>query len=295
MKTIKLLLIISQMLVGVKFINAQAVMPNISYMYLSRSSQYELKFLFRDTYGLDPQKDTNFEYIMIPNESMLVNGNKVYHKIRKFPSNKMDTILYFDFDLKVNDKINRGYFNYLYVVDSIKSIPLLDGNFYMHWFLSSNQGGNLIWIKGLGDSRRGWIRDDAGFTPEGSPKLQAICRDNNLVYWYDGYNFFEPYTVKPTCNFDSLFFIQTSISPIKSNVLKIYPNPATSQLNITSNSNIKTILVYNVTCQLVKEINYENNNLKNISLAIDDLAQGMYMVQIIDELDAKLTSKFIKE
>ncbi len=136
MKTIKLLLIISQMLVCVQFINAQAVMSNVSYMYLSRNSQNELKFLLRDTYDIDPKKDTNFEYIMIPSESMLVNGNKVSYKIKKFP-NKVDTILYFDFDLEVNDKINRGYFNYLYVVDSIKSIQLLDSNFYMHWFLSS--------------------------------------------------------------------------------------------------------------------------------------------------------------
>jgi hypothetical protein len=293
MKTIKLLLIISQMLVGVQFIHAQAMMQNVSYMYLSRDAKNVRHFSFLDTYGL---KDTNFEYVVIPAESMLVNGNKVYHKINKFP-NKVDTILYFDFDLKVNDKINRGYFNYLYVVDSIKSIPLLDGNFYMHWFLSSKEGGNLVWIKGLGDSKKGWLRDDAGFAPEAFPKLQAICRNNNLVYWYNvnGYDYFKPDTVQPTCNFDSLFFNQTSISPINSNTLKIFPNPANSQLNITSGSNIKTILIYNSTGQLVKELNYEKDNLKNISLAIDDLAQGMYMVQIIDELDAKLTSKFIKE
>ncbi len=82
---------------------------------------------------------------------------------------------------------------------------------------------------------------------------------------------------------------------IKENTISIYPNPANSQLNITSGSNIKTILVYNVTGQLVKELICENNNLKNVSLAIDELALGMYMVQIIDEFDAKLTSKFIKE
>lgn len=76
--------------------------------------------------------------------------------------------------------------------------------------------------------------------------------------------------------------------------VSIFPNPATTQLNITSNRGIKGILVYNVTGQLVKEFNY-NNNLKDVSLAIDDLAQGMYLLQIIDELDAKVTSKFIKE
>ncbi len=78
-------------------------------------------------------------------------------------------------------------------------------------------------------------------------------------------------------------------------LISIYPNPAANKLNIISNSKIKTILVYSITGKLVREIAYENYNLKNISLAIDELAQGMYMLQIIDELDAKKTSKFIKE
>jgi hypothetical protein len=75
----------------------------------------------------------------------------------------------------------------------------------------------------------------------------------------------------------------------------IYPNPATSQLNIISNSIIKTVFIYNVTGQLIKQIAFENNNFKNAILAIDDLKQGVYFVQIIDEFDAKLSSKFIKE
>jgi hypothetical protein len=90
MKTIKLLLIISQMLVGVQFIHAQAMMQNVSYMYLSRDAKNVRHFSFLDTYGL---KDTNFEYVVIPAESMLVNGNKVYHKIKKYRSNEVDTIL----------------------------------------------------------------------------------------------------------------------------------------------------------------------------------------------------------
>lgn len=77
--------------------------------------------------------------------------------------------------------------------------------------------------------------------------------------------------------------------------ISIYPNPATSQLNITSNSNIKTVLVYNVTGQLVKELNYENNNFKNVIFDIDNLSQGIYFAQIIDEVNAKQTSRFIKE
>ncbi len=291
MKTIKLLLIISQMVVCVQFINAQAVMSNVSYMYLLRNSQYELKFLLRDTYDIDPQKDTNFEYIIIPNESMLVNGNKVYHKIKKFPNNKVDTILYFDFDLKVNDKINRGYFNYLYVVDSIKSIQLLDSNFYMHWFLSSKQAGagNLVWIKGLGHSRTGWIRDDASFVPQG-PKLQAICRNNNLVYWYKGYNFFEPDTVKPSCNFDSINIKITSVSQINSNAVKVYPNPASEKLFIENNLAQNTS--YIITNLLGQEM---DKGLLKYEINISSILNGVYLLKIMDDNNQTQVLKFIKQ
>lgn len=291
MKTIKLLLIISQILVGVQFINAQVMMSNVSYMYLSRDVQNVRKFLVIDI-NLSNAKDTDIEYIIMPGESMLVNGNKVYYKIKKFPNSKVDTILYFDFNLKVNDKINRGYFNYLYVVDSIKSIQLLDGNFYLHWFLSSMEGGNLIWIKGLGDNRMGWIRDDAAFTPEVSPKLQAICRNNNIVFWYNGYNFFEPDTVKPTCDFDSLNFKYTSISQINSNSFKIYPNPATEKLTITfDNHNIKNAIanIYDSKGCLVKTEAMVSNEIN-----INNLNQGLYFLTI-ESGEKNYCIKFIKQ
>jgi hypothetical protein len=92
------------------------------------------------------------------------------------------------------------------------------------------------------------------------------------------------------CNYTT--GVPKSMNPLN---FTLFPNPATLQLNITNNSNIKTVLVYNVTGQLVKELNYEKEHLKNVSLAIDELAPGMYMVQIIDEMDAKQTSRFIKE
>jgi hypothetical protein len=65
MKNIKLLLIISQILVGVQFINAQVMMSNVSYMYLSRDVQNVRKFRVIDI-NLSNVKDTDIEYIIIP-------------------------------------------------------------------------------------------------------------------------------------------------------------------------------------------------------------------------------------
>jgi hypothetical protein len=289
MKTIKLLLIISQMLVSVQFIHAQVMMSNVSYMYLSRDAQNVRKFLFIDI-DLSNAKDTNIEYVVIPGESILVNGNKVYHKIKKI-QNKVDTILYFDFDLKVNDKINRGYLNYLYVVDSIKSIQLADSNFYLHWFLSSKQAGagNLVWIKGLGDSRRGWIRDDASFAPS-SPKLKAICRNNDLVFWNNSFNDFEPDTVQPTCDFDSLFIKYTSVPQINSNSLKIYPNPTTEKLFIENN--LVQSGNYIITNLLGQEM---DKGLLKSEINISNLLNGVYFIAIVNANNQTQALKFVKQ
>ena len=276
------------MVASVQFINAQAMMSNVSYMYLSRDVLNMRKYFFIDTYGL---KDTNFEFVVIPNESMLVNGNKVYHKIKKI-QNKVDTILYFDFDLKVNDKINRGYLNYLYVVDSIKSIQLADSNFYLHWFLSSKQSGNIVWIKGLGDSRKGWIRDDAGFIPEGAPHLQAICRNNNLVYWYNynGFDYFKPDTVNPSCDFDAIRKKYTSVPQINSNLVKIYPNPATEKLFIENNGAQSSN--YIITNLLGQEM--DKGFLKS-EIDICNLPKGVYVLKIVNDKNQIQAIKFVKQ
>ena len=290
MKTIKLLLFIIQMLFSVQFIHAQAMMPNVSYMYLSRDVLNMRNYFFIDTYGL---KDTNFEFVVIRNESMLVNGNKVYHKIKKI-QNKVDTILYFDFDLKVKDEINRGFLNYLYVVDSIKSIQLTDSNFYLHLFLSSKQAGagNLVWIKGLGDSRKGWIRDDAGFIPEGAPHLQAICRNNNLVYWYNekGYDFFKPDTVEPSCDFDAIRKKYTSVPLINSNVIKIFPNPATEKLFIENNGTQSSNFI--ITNLLGQEM--DKGFLKS-EIDICNLPKGVYVLKIVNDKNQMQAIKFVKQ
>ncbi len=290
MKTIKLLLIISQMVVSVQIASAQAMMSDVSYMYLSRDVLNMRKYFFVETYSL---KDTNFEFVVIRNESMLVNGNKVYHKINISP-NKVDTILYFDFDLKVNDKINRGFLNYLYVVDSIKSIQLADSNFYLHWFLSSKQAGtgNLVWIKGLGDSRKGWIRDDAGFIPEGAPNLQAICRNNNLVYWYNenGFDYFKPDTVEPSCDFDAIRKKYTSVPLINSNAIKIFPNPANEKLFIENN--LAQSSNYIITNLLGQEM--DKGFLKS-EIDICNLPKGVYILKIVNDKSQMQAIKFVKQ
>jgi hypothetical protein len=42
-------------------------------------------------------------------------------------------------------------------------------------------------------------------------------------------------------------------------------------------------------------VNLENTNTKSNEIAIDELSEGIYIIQVVDVFDAKLSNKFIKE
>jgi hypothetical protein len=73
--------------------------------------------------------------------------------------------------------------------------------------------------------------------------------------------------------------------------LGISPIPAI--LSIASEDPIKQIFVYDLVGKLVKQLNLENT--KSNEIAIDELSEGIYIIQVVDVFDAKLSSKFIKE
>lgn len=79
------------------------------------------------------------------------------------------------------------------------------------------------------------------------------------------------------------------------NKISIYPNPATTKLTITYETAIKEIYIYDVLGKLVKQVNLENTNTKSNEIAIDELNKGVYIIQVVDVFNAKLSSKFIKE
>lgn len=70
--------------------------------------------------------------------------------------------------------------------------------------------------------------------------------------------------------------------------ISIFPNPASSSINIETELEISKIEIFNVQGELVKTA-----NTKNISIL--DLASGMYFVKIIFEDNSILIKKLIKE
>ena len=75
--------------------------------------------------------------------------------------------------------------------------------------------------------------------------------------------------------------------------LKIYPNPTTSVLNISSISNINQITISNVIGQRVLNIN--NINSKTFSVDVENLTNGVYIINIENNNGSGSISKFIKE
>jgi hypothetical protein len=71
----------------------------------------------------------------------------------------------------------------------------------------------------------------------------------------------------------------TGIENSKGYSVAVFPNPAKNQLNIhTENAQIESINMYNISGQLVKQLNNVNSN--NSSFNVNELSQGVYMIQI---------------
>lgn len=114
------------------------------------------------------------------------------------------------------------------------------------------------------------------------------------MYWYNenGYDYFKPDTVLPTCNFDSIFFNQNSVPDINSNTLKIYPNPASEKITVTFDNlmvkNLKANIYDSKGCLIKTESMFGNEiNIKNLN-------QGLYFL-IIESEGKSYFNKFTKE
>jgi hypothetical protein len=69
--------------------------------------------------------------------------------------------------------------------------------------------------------------------------------------------------------------------------VKVYPNPATTQLRIADLENIQTIQVFNISGALVKTV--RGQNLVDVS----DLYEGMYFLKVYAD-KAVYSAKFLK-
>jgi len=79
----------------------------------------------------------------------------------------------------------------------------------------------------------------------------------------------------------------SSSEHVYENRFDFYPNPATNQ--ITFNESVKSVVVYTLEGKLIP------TQLENNTVDVSHLSSGMYIVQITDENDSRMTQKLVKE
>ena len=77
---------------------------------------------------------------------------------------------------------------------------------------------------------------------------------------------------------DDVFGVQTSVDDFTNNVVNLFPNPASSQVQITSDSRIMEVSVYNIAGQQVYR---HNPGTQNHIINVNAFHNGIYMVQIL--------------
>jgi len=84
----------------------------------------------------------------------------------------------------------------------------------------------------------------------------------------------------------------TSVDAITNNT-KLFPNPATTILNVASEVSMSNIAVSNVIGQ--KVLNVNNINANNYQLNLEDLSKGVYLININNVDGTSSVTKFVKK
>jgi hypothetical protein len=76
------------------------------------------------------------------------------------------------------------------------------------------------------------------------------------------------------------------------NHIRVYPNPSSDQLKIQTDSYIEKVSIYNLTGQMVKDV--QTREEKNAIIDISDLSPGIYLVKVKSS-NGYYTGKVVKE
>lgn len=79
----------------------------------------------------------------------------------------------------------------------------------------------------------------------------------------------------------------------ESNLISVYPNPASDVLYISSESELSNVTVYDVVGQMVKQVNLNRNFSSDLD--ISDLNNGVYILQVETVSGEYSSSKFVKK
>lgn len=189
--------------------------------------------------------------------------------------NATDSIdfLYYDFALDTGDTFCFDYFAAgCYQVIYIDSI-LIDGNYRRQ--IHFNTSGAETWIEGIG-STVGWFE----FQWIGSISYYLDCFFENET---------QLFATSGNCHCDTY----TGIEQINNDVIKVFPNPVTTEINIEFKNSFKQINIELYTL-LGNKIWAISSIDKSIKIDVSKLPVGPYFILFTDDQNNQWLKKIIK-
>ena len=184
-------------------------------------------------------------------------------------------------DLLTTEYLDDGYFT-----------DDLPGNTHVNLISQDSTFDNLI----ITGNSNGWIHSIITFDVDGFNTYQnPIVIDSIMVKFTfisdSEENFNDGWQIDKLC-IRYLNYNVSGVESISKNV-EIFPNPATSQITIQSENswNNASFTLYNSLGIPVKQTNKFNNNITTID--VDDLADGMYYLELKENEQTKVFKKII--
>lgn len=213
------------------------------------------------------------------NRNLLLRENttekKVYLTITE-PQYIEDVLLY-DFSMEVGDSIemlnpitpfppNGGYF----LLDSIKLLPLADGNPYQHFYFSPTPANtissqNAIWVEGVGSLS---IINAPGGHPDINEVGHLSCSFLNMELRYsnlDSINACEP--------------VQLSLNEFLNDLeIQLFAQGEKNRFLIVPAEKITEVAVFNISGKKLKTLSFFNQN--QIPLDLTEFKPGIYILKV---------------
>ncbi len=110
-----------------------------------------------------------------------------------------------------------------------------------------------------------------------STKVHIVWQDNytDAVMYREGI-YFQPVTVQ---------------EHELENTIQVFPNPASTEINIESKIGLSSVCIYDIQNRIVKNVLFNGNKTANISL--NEIIAGLYLIEMIDINGVKKTGKIV--
>lgn len=177
----------------------------------------------------------------------------------------------------------------LYQIIEVEPNTIYSVSLYNKWFVQPsapitidilNQNDNSIIASQSTTANTNWNQVEFEFTtPSNVSEIKFIIEKGNEPGWFiDNAVMHKIETL-------------TTNQPTTLNEVKIYPNPSTGQINISSQQNLSSISIFNLQGKLIKEV--LNINKKGVRIELENISSGVYFVQSSNRYGNKSIQKLI--